>query len=139
MLAATASRGWEAYPNLRLPRPRLSAAVDCSDGSVSGSDAASGACRTELQIASAADQRGLVRGDGASNPNFRAASGTPSDNSEREGRRLRLVLLLGLPLLIVPHDFICLFLPFRGDGQDQLTQERPFGFVFVRRNWRAPK
>ncbi|HSC17673.1 MAG TPA: hypothetical protein VLC74_02055, partial [Rhizomicrobium sp.] len=74
-------------------------------------------------VASAADQRALVRGDGASNPNFRAASGTPSDSSDREGRCLRLVLLLGLPLLIFPHDFICLFLPFRGDGQDQLTQE----------------
>ena len=48
----------------------------------------------------------------------------PSDNSEREGRRLRLVLLLSLPLLIFPDDFICLFLPFRGDGQDQLTQEQ---------------
>jgi len=30
---------------------------------------------------------------------------------------------LALPLLIFPHNFICLFLPFRGDGQDQLTQE----------------
>jgi hypothetical protein len=35
------------------PAPLLWTAVDCSDGSISGSDAASGACRTELQIASA--------------------------------------------------------------------------------------
>src|SRR4051794_10937588 len=56
----------------------------------------------------------------------RRAPGTLS----RRHFRSRWALLRGL---------IRLFLPFRGDGQDQPTQERPLVFVFVINKWRSQR
>ena len=82
------------------PAPLLWTAVDCSDGSISGSDALR---RMSNRIADrvGADQRGAVRGDGASNPNFKAASErrliTPSVRADAYGSSCRWPAAVDIP------------------------------------------